>query len=62
MDVWVEFKNATKIQAEGLFRNFFPCAEDVRAKSRQQLQEQRKNKMSSPKEVGEEGEEEEEEG
>lgn len=24
MDVWVEFKNASKHQAEGLFRNFFP--------------------------------------
>ncbi|KAF4610002.1 hypothetical protein D9613_010330 [Agrocybe pediades] len=32
MDVWVEFKNATKWQAEALFRNFFPCedyAKDV---------------------------------
>jgi mitochondrial chaperone BCS1 len=24
MDVWIEFKNASKFQAEGLFRNFFP--------------------------------------
>jgi hypothetical protein len=54
MDVWVEFKNATKIQAEGLFRNFFPCAEDVRAKSRQH---KNKDKVSS-KEAGEEGEKE----
>ncbi|KAJ2924751.1 hypothetical protein H1R20_g12347, partial [Candolleomyces eurysporus] len=23
MDVWIEFKNASKVQAEGLFRNFF---------------------------------------
>jgi len=28
MDVWVEFKNASKHQAEGLFRNFFPAHED----------------------------------
>lgn len=28
MDVWVEFKNASKFQAEGLFRNFFPAHED----------------------------------
>lgn len=28
MDVWVEFKNASKWQAEALFRNFFPCVEE----------------------------------
>jgi len=28
MDVWIEFKNASKWQAEALFRNFFPCVED----------------------------------
>ena len=28
MDVWVEFKNASKWQAEALFRNFFPALED----------------------------------
>ncbi|KIM45662.1 hypothetical protein M413DRAFT_345236 [Hebeloma cylindrosporum] len=28
MDVWVEFKNASKWQAEALFRNFFPSDED----------------------------------
>nr|GAT54245.1 predicted protein [Mycena chlorophos] len=27
MDVWVEFRNASKWQAEALFRNFFPSAE-----------------------------------
>ncbi|KAJ8501747.1 hypothetical protein ONZ45_g12027 [Pleurotus djamor] len=27
MDVWVEFKYATRSQAESLFRNFFPCVE-----------------------------------
>ncbi|KII92945.1 hypothetical protein PLICRDRAFT_491796 [Plicaturopsis crispa FD-325 SS-3] len=31
MDVWVEFKNASKWQAEALFRNFFPSTEDERA-------------------------------
>ncbi|KAF8989792.1 hypothetical protein BDQ17DRAFT_1393236 [Cyathus striatus] len=28
MDVWIEFKNASKWQAEALFRNFFPSAEE----------------------------------
>jgi len=27
MDVWVEFKNASKWQAEALFRNFFPSTD-----------------------------------
>ncbi|KAJ7601304.1 hypothetical protein FB45DRAFT_396501 [Roridomyces roridus] len=31
MDVWVEFKNASRWQAEALFRNFFPSAEDEEA-------------------------------
>lgn len=31
MDVWVEFKNASKWQAEALFRNFFPSTEDQEA-------------------------------
>lgn len=26
MDVWINFKNATKWQAEGIFRCFFPAA------------------------------------
>ncbi|KDQ19609.1 hypothetical protein BOTBODRAFT_444023 [Botryobasidium botryosum FD-172 SS1] len=25
MDVWVDFKHASKWQAEGIFKNFFPC-------------------------------------
>ena len=29
MDVWIEFRNASKFQAEGLFRNFFPAAEEI---------------------------------
>ncbi|KAK0200712.1 hypothetical protein DFS33DRAFT_1490090 [Desarmillaria ectypa] len=28
MDVWIEFKNASKWQAEALFRNFFPSVEE----------------------------------
>ncbi|KAM6492257.1 hypothetical protein JOM56_011981 [Amanita muscaria] len=28
IDVWVEFKNASKWQAEALFRDFFSSAED----------------------------------
>ena len=27
MDVWIEFKNASKFQAEHLFRNFFPSSD-----------------------------------
>ena len=37
MDVWVEFKNASKWQAEALFRNFFPCAEEEEEVDEQQL-------------------------
>lgn len=33
MDVWIEFRNASKFQAEGLFRNFFPVAEEFEAES-----------------------------
>ncbi|KAG8811349.1 hypothetical protein FRC17_002513 [Serendipita sp. 399] len=33
MDVWIEFRNASKYQAEGLFRNFFPAAEEFEAES-----------------------------
>lgn len=29
MDVWIEFKNASRWQAEALFRNFFPSIEDL---------------------------------
>jgi chaperone BCS1 len=25
MDVWINFKNATKWQAKEIFKNFFPC-------------------------------------
>jgi len=25
MDVWINFKNASKWQAEEIFKNFFPC-------------------------------------
>lgn len=28
MDVWIEFKNASKWQAEQLFRNFFPSTDE----------------------------------
>jgi chaperone BCS1 len=37
MDVWIEFKNASKWQAEALFRNFFPCAEEEEEADEQQL-------------------------
>ncbi|KAB5595125.1 mitochondrial chaperone BCS1-A [Ceratobasidium theobromae] len=29
MDVWIEFKNATKWQCEQLFNNFFPAADNI---------------------------------
>jgi chaperone BCS1 len=25
MDVWIDFKHASQWQAEGIFKNFFPC-------------------------------------
>src|SRR5882762_10865059 len=28
MDVWIEFRNASKWQAEALFRNFFPSTDE----------------------------------
>jgi mitochondrial chaperone BCS1 len=31
MDVWINFKNATKWQAEGIFRCFFPSAPSLSA-------------------------------
>ena len=37
MDVWVEFKNASRWQAEALFRNFFPCEEDEEIERQQEL-------------------------
>ena len=37
MDVWVEFKNASRWQAEALFRNFFPCEEDEEMERQQDL-------------------------
>ncbi|KIJ50430.1 hypothetical protein M422DRAFT_777141 [Sphaerobolus stellatus SS14] len=33
MDVWIEFKNASKWQCEQLFKNFFPSSDDVFATS-----------------------------
>ncbi|KAF8965606.1 hypothetical protein BDZ97DRAFT_1757154 [Flammula alnicola] len=38
MDVWVEFKNASKWQAEALFRNFFPSEEEEELVSEADLQ------------------------
>ena len=31
MDVWVNFTNATKWQAEGIFKCFFPCKKSTEA-------------------------------
>jgi SpoVK/Ycf46/Vps4 family AAA+-type ATPase len=39
MDVWVEFKNASRWQAEALFRNSFSCEEDDEIEGQQQQQE-----------------------
>jgi hypothetical protein len=33
MDVWINFKHATKWQAEGIFKCFFPSLEDSAAKA-----------------------------
>ncbi|KDQ27294.1 hypothetical protein PLEOSDRAFT_1064650 [Pleurotus ostreatus PC15] len=37
MDIWVEFKYATRAQAEALYRNFFPCVEDSEMASAAEL-------------------------
>ncbi|KIO24689.1 hypothetical protein M407DRAFT_212210 [Tulasnella calospora MUT 4182] len=38
MDVWIDFKHASKWQAEGIFMNFFPCrkASDPQAKAQEE--------------------------
>lgn len=42
MDVWINFKYATKWQAEGIFKCFFPSLEDAAAaEERDKLAEQR---------------------
>lgn len=38
MDVWVEFKNASRWQGEALFRNFFPCEEDEEPPSEEEIE------------------------
>lgn len=37
MDVWVEFKNASRWQAEALFRNFFPSEEEEELLSEEEI-------------------------
>ena len=37
MDVWVEFKNASRWQAEALFRNFFPSEEEEEPLSEEEI-------------------------
>ncbi|KAJ3860406.1 P-loop containing nucleoside triphosphate hydrolase protein [Lentinula novae-zelandiae] len=45
MDVWIDFKNASKWQAEALFRNFFPsCEEDSSSGD----QEKKASRASTP--------------
>ena len=38
MDVWVEFKNASRWQAEALFRNFFPSEEEEELASDEEIE------------------------
>jgi chaperone BCS1 len=38
MDVWVEFKNASRWQAEALFRNFFPSEEEEEPPSEEEIE------------------------
>ncbi|KAG8861432.1 hypothetical protein FRB96_002881 [Tulasnella sp. 330] len=40
MDVWIDFKHASKWQAEGIFLNFFPCrkASDPQAAAQEEVQ------------------------
>ncbi|KAF5331372.1 hypothetical protein D9611_011898 [Ephemerocybe angulata] len=50
MDVWIEFKNASRWQAEALFRNFFPCdegdeEEENAAKESQEVIERREREV-----------------
>ncbi|KAH6906438.1 hypothetical protein BKA70DRAFT_1287568 [Coprinopsis sp. MPI-PUGE-AT-0042] len=49
MDVWIEFKHASKWQAEALFRNFFPAAEDDEDESDEE--EERGGERVNPEEM-----------
>ncbi|KAG8929036.1 hypothetical protein FRC02_006101 [Tulasnella sp. 418] len=46
MDVWIDFKHASKWQAEGIFMNFFPCKKviDPHAKAVEESQQADPNK------------------
>ncbi|KAJ4490998.1 P-loop containing nucleoside triphosphate hydrolase protein, partial [Lentinula aciculospora] len=37
MDVWIDFKNASRWQVEALFRNFFPCEEDSSSQDKEKI-------------------------
>jgi len=50
MDVWINFKYATKWQAEGIFKCFFPSIEDTAAAAAQsQKTEEEMGETSGPK-------------
>jgi chaperone BCS1 len=53
MDVWIEFKNASRWQAEALFRNFFPCEEDEEETEAKEQQETRETRERREREVEE---------
>jgi mitochondrial chaperone BCS1 len=51
MDVWIEFKHASKWQAEALFRNFFPAAEDDEDESDEEDDRGMRGERVSPEEM-----------
>jgi chaperone BCS1 len=50
MDVWINFKYATKWQAEGIFKCFFPSVEDTAAAAAESLKTaEEKGEVPAPK-------------
>ncbi|KAG8680639.1 hypothetical protein FRC08_016131, partial [Ceratobasidium sp. 394] len=49
MDVWVDFKNASRWQAEGIFKNFFPCKPAPGSEAEKQAQEAAAAESADPK-------------
>ncbi|KAJ3928083.1 MAG: P-loop containing nucleoside triphosphate hydrolase protein [Lentinula lateritia] len=49
MDVWIDFKNASKWQAEALFRNFFPTSSPSLPRSTSSTSPQRQPQSKTPR-------------
>ncbi|KAG8780445.1 hypothetical protein FRC12_023027 [Ceratobasidium sp. 428] len=49
MDVWVDFKNASRWQAEGIFKNFFPCKPAPGSEAEQKAKEAAEAESADPK-------------